>query len=189
MAQGWASAEMMALSLWTSLSTVVTVTDSSFPRCPAVMRPLEDRERGADTQKAEIRQRDSRQHGGRCLTSEKSFSITKLNHLLTPNSLPCDCVLRLEVHLLPEHFHRDPLTLWLIDNYPAQHDLWLQTQIKIQLKVKACSFRKRRFAEWMHLNPINHSHNSIGCTCHSAATVHSVSGIPLSTLPTSHLMW
>lgn len=26
-----------------------------------------------------------------------------------------------------------------MDNYPALHDLWPQTQIKIQLKVKVCA--------------------------------------------------
>lgn len=35
---------------------------------------------------------------------------------------------------LPVHFHINPITLSLIDNYPALHDLWPQTQIKIQLR-------------------------------------------------------
>lgn len=41
--------------------------------------------------------------------------------------------------LLPGHFHINPITLSLVDNYPALHDLWPQTQIKIQLKVKVCA--------------------------------------------------
>lgn len=89
--------------------------------------------------KAEIYHREDRQHGGRIaivlylLFAHKKPSLCRLARILRETkatALPatsadytaCSCPHH-KFSLLPGHFHLNPITLSLIDNYPALHDL------------------------------------------------------------------
>lgn len=149
-----------SLPLCLSFSAVVTVTISPSLHSPALMRPLEDTEReraasgwqrDADTEKNRHVSQEDGQHGGRVAivlyllaAHEKpslSATVPETKATAQPAASADYTVCSWPHHkfsLLAWHFHVNPITLSLIDNYPALHDLWPQTQIKIQLKVQVC---------------------------------------------------